>query len=112
MIEHDQLEQLLSAHLPRQRWFAGADAAPVSVEVLSATAIRDGWPGLVHVIVAVAPVGAVDASRYQLLIGLRPPQEIEVFLEGKVEAYLGDVTTSHGPAHAYDAVYDLSLIHI
>ena len=109
MIERDQLEQLLTTHLPRQRWFAGGDDAPPAVEVQSVTSIREGWPGLLHVIASVGSGGALRAGRYQLVIGLRPPEEIEVFLEGKVEAYMGDVVTSDGPAHAYDAVYDPEL---
>ncbi len=57
--------------------------------------------------------GDAGATPYQLLIGLRPPEELEVFLEGKVEAYIGEVETELGPAHAYDAVFDPELaIHL
>ena len=115
MIEIEHLEKLLLSHLPRQRWFAGGEAAPSSVTVRSATPLRTGWPGSLHVIAEVPGGDGAEASRYQLVIGLRPPGEIEVFLEGKVEAYMGDVETDEGPAHAYDAVYDpelaLDLLH-
>lgn len=115
MIETEHLEKLLLSHLPRQRWFAGGDTAPSSVTVRSATPLRTGWPGLLHVIAEVPGSDAAEPSRYQLVIGLRLPEEIEVFLEGKVEANMGDVETDEGPAHAYDAVFDpelaLDLLH-
>ena len=113
MIETEHLQQLLLNHLPKQRWFAAGEVAPDAVEVLSVTPLREGWPAALHVIAGVEGDGGVD--RYQLVVGLRPPDEIEVFLEGKVEAYIGDAQTSQGPAHAYDAVYDpelaLDLLH-
>ena len=113
MIETGHLQQLLLNHLPKQRWFAAGEVAPDAVEVLSVTPLREGWPGALHVIASVQADGGAD--RYQLVVGLRPPDEIEVFLEGKVEAYIGDAQTSQGPAHAYDAVFDpelaLDLLH-
>ena len=111
MIATDDLERLLVTHLPRQRWFGGGDAPPGAVAIRSATTLREQWPGLLHV---VAEVDHADGpGRYQLLVGVRRPEEIEVFLEGKVDAYMGDVATAAGPAHAYDAVFDPELaIHV
>ncbi|MDQ3385223.1 MAG: phosphotransferase [Actinomycetota bacterium] len=113
MIENEHLQQLLLNHLPKQRWFAAGEVAPDTVEILSVTPLLDGWPAALHVIAGVKGDGGAD--RYQLVVGLRPADEIEVFLEGKVEAYIGDAETSQGPAHAYDAVYDpelaLDLLH-
>ena len=107
MIETSDLEALLLAHLPRQRWFAARGTPPTAVTVRSATPLRDQWPGLLHVIAEIDQ--GDETARYQVLVGLRPPEEIEVFLEGKVDAYMGDVATVAGPAHAYDAVYDAEL---
>ena len=109
MIETQHLERLLLDHLPKQRWFAGGGAVPSSIEIRSATQLREGWPSALHVIAEVPAGDAGAGDRYQLVVGLRPPDEVEVFLEGKGDAYMGDVDTSQGPAHAYDAVYDPEL---
>ncbi|MEX2659863.1 MAG: phosphotransferase [Acidimicrobiales bacterium] len=109
MIETDTLEKVLSDHMPKQRWFAGGDVAPSGIRVASARSLKEGWPGLVHVIAEVPPVSGGEPVRYQLLVGLRPPEELEVFLEGKIESYMGEVATADGPAHAYDAVFDPEL---
>jgi len=109
VIETHHLERLLLDHLPKQRWFAGGEAAPTSIEIRSATQLSEGWPCALHVIAEVPAGDGRQGDRYQLVIGLRPPDEVEVFLEGKGEAHMGDVDTSQGPAHAYDAVYDPEL---
>ncbi|CAA9210275.1 MAG: Trehalose synthase [uncultured Acidimicrobiales bacterium] len=115
MIETGDLAELLAGHLPKQRWFGGGDPVTAAVEIRAVTELRQGWPGALHVIAEVPAAGGTQGHRYQLFVGLRPPDEIEVFLEGKAEAYMGDVETTQGPAHAYDAVYDpelaLDLLH-
>ncbi len=112
MIDTATLEKVLHDHLPKQRWFAGGDDPAPAVRVASVKVLKGDWPVLLHV-VAEAAHGAAGATPYQLLIGLRPPEELEVFLEGKVEAYIGEVETELGPAHAYDAVFDPELaIHL
>jgi maltokinase len=114
VIETGTLEKVLSDHLPRQRWFSGGDGGAHDVRVASVRVLCEGWPGLLHVVAEVD--GATPrAARYQVLVGLRPPEELEVFLEGKADAFMGDVVTDDGPAHAYDAVFDpelaLHLLH-
>lgn len=109
VISQPDLEALLRDHLPRQRWFAAGDAALDELRVVAATVVQEGRPGLVHVVVEVPPSSGGAARTYQLFVGLRTPDEIEVFLEGKADAFMGEVETVDGRAHAYDAVYDHEL---
>ena len=120
MIETDSLVEVLSGHLPKQRWFAGGEAALGTVRIASARTLKEGWPGLAHVIAEVTPPRGGEAVRYQVLVGLRPPGELEVFLGGRAEAFMGEIDTDGdtdggggggggGKAYAYDAVYDSEL---
>ena len=105
MITADALAVLLPDYLARQRWFAGEDAS--ALEVLDVDVLRDDWPGLVWVLFR------VNATTYQELVGLRPLDQTERFLEGKGRVYLGDVDTDDGPALAYGALVDPELaIHV
>jgi maltokinase len=115
VIDTERLAELLAGHLPKQRWFGGGELTTAALEISAVTELRQGWPGALHVIAQVPGGEGGEGHRYQLVVGLRPSDEIEVFLEGKAEAYMGDVETTQGPAHAYDAVYDpelaLDLLH-
>ncbi|MBW8484461.1 phosphotransferase [Actinomadura sp. PM05-2] len=92
------LEDLLLAWLPRQRWFAGKDRPVDEVAVASGTVLRDGDPGLRHLVLDVRQGAAVD--RYQLLAGIRrdPPERLR---QGGIGAVPG--------GFAYDAAHDPEL---
>ncbi|MBA3303716.1 MAG: hypothetical protein H0U26_07580, partial [Acidimicrobiia bacterium] len=105
MIDRRQLAAVLVEHLPGQRWFAQGERpfTAADVEVVTVDGLRGEWPGLVRVLVSVAGV------RWQLVLGLRPPDSREAFFEGKPEALLGTLDTELGPALAYDATIDPEL---
>jgi maltokinase len=95
--------QSLSAHLGRQRWYAGsAEPGPAQVQVRSARELWSGRDGAVRLLWAV-----VDAEQvpYQLLIGERPHGEPAEFLNGHDEAALATA----GSAYFYDATLDPEL---
>ena len=107
MIEQKDLERALVAYLPKQRWFGGDEADARRLEVTSVAVLRDAWPLLVHVLVSVPSHG--EAALYNVLLGLRPAEGHDVFLDGKGDAVIGDLDTSLGPAIAYDAPVDPEL---
>ncbi len=97
----ESLATLLPDFVARQRWFAGDDAN--DLEILETVELRDGWPAMVWVRFRVGVV------TYQELVGLRPLEQTERFLEGKGRVYLGDIETDDGPALAYSALVDPEL---
>jgi maltokinase len=101
VIKIDDLATLLPDYAVRQRWFAGADVE--GLEVVAHEVLRDEWPGLVWVLFRVGNV------TYQELVGLRPLEQTERFLEGKGRSYLGDIDTEDGIALAYSALVDPEL---
>src|SRR5580704_13688590 len=102
----DPLAELLTAWLPRQRWFAGKDA-PVSRlaittdATLAAGDLARGEPVLRHLIITVRQAAAADA-RYQVLVGLR--RGVPEPLAHAVIGQLPDGTA------AYDALHDPELV--
>lgn len=107
MIERDVLVAALADHLPKQRWFAGDSLKAEDLVLRSVEVLRDEWPGLVQVLAQVPSHGAV--STYQVVIGLRPADSRDHFLEGKGDALLGELHCELGPAVAYDATIDPEL---
>ncbi|HUQ63720.1 MAG TPA: phosphotransferase [Acidimicrobiales bacterium] len=101
-IATDALLPLLSEFLPCQRWYRGVDA-PAALNLLHSNIERAGWPALVDLIVD------ADGEVYQVLVGLRPSDERPEFLRGHDEASLGEIDTSSGAAHAYEATLDPEL---
>ncbi|MGH9135666.1 MAG: maltokinase N-terminal cap-like domain-containing protein, partial [Acidimicrobiales bacterium] len=108
MISPDQLAVLLPDYLPRQRWFAGGGEVPEAVDIEDFEVLQHGTPALVW---ALARVEGDDAA-YQVLVGLRPLEHTERFLEGKGRAMLGDVDSDEGPLLAYDALVDPDLARL
>jgi maltokinase len=100
-VEPTAIERLLPDYLVRQRWFAGDAVDDVSIVELDV--LREGPPQLVWALVAAGGV------TYQVVIGLRPLDQAEPFLEGKGRGVLGDVDTDDGPMLAYDATFDPDL---
>ncbi len=84
----EKLAPLLAGFLPRQRWYAGAEA-PTSVEA-TALDVRDGDPVLVWLLVHVTD-DAGERATYQVVLGGRPaPCDLE-FLQGKDRFTVGEV---------------------
>ncbi len=100
-ISRDAVDSLLPDFLPRQRWFAGDEAADASV--VDWDALRDELPGLVWALVSSSGI------TYQLPLGFRHLDSGEQFLEGKGRWVLGDVDTEQGPMLVYDAMIDPEL---
>ncbi|MDP8987083.1 MAG: phosphotransferase [Actinomycetota bacterium] len=111
MIAPGALAKALAEYLPRQRWFSGSDAGPPELRVKSVEALRTEWPALLQVLVEtrVAVGGQARTATYQAVLGLRPVDSREAFLEGKPEAILCEVDTDLGAALAYDALIDPEL---
>jgi maltokinase len=111
MIAPDALTEALAEYLPRQRWFSGSDAGPPELGLRSIQVLRTEWPALVQVLIDTrVPVGgSTRTATYQAVLGLRPVDSREAFLEGKPEAILCELDTDLGPALAYDAVIDPEL---
>jgi maltokinase len=101
-IATEALVPLLADFLPRQRWYRGTDG-PARVSLVHDATERAEWPALVDLIVD------ADGEVYQVLVGLRPDTERPDFLSGHDEAFLGEVETTLGRAHAYDATLDPEL---
>lgn len=101
-IATEALVPLLADFLPRQRWYRGTDG-PAGVSVLHDATDRAEWPVLVDLIVD------ADGEVYQVLVGLRPGAERPDFLNGHDDAFLGEVETTLGRAHAYEATLDPEL---
>lgn len=100
----EQVAGLVPDYLPRQRWFAG-ESVPDRVEIVDFELLHTELPGLAWLLVRVPG----DDASYQLLVGLRPLEENEHFLEGKGRGFLGDVESAEGPLLAYDALVDPEL---
>lgn len=111
MIDPEALTEALLEYLPRQRWFSGADAAVPELRLKSVEPLRTEWPALLQVLVeARLPVdGQMRTATYQAVLGLRPVDSREAFLDGKPEAILCELDTDLGAALAYDALIDPEL---
>jgi maltokinase len=115
MIDAADLARVLATHLPRQRWFAAAAAAAaagtdgqsgpdeVEVTVVSLLPLRQVWPVLLDAVVE------AGGARWQVVVGLRPPDDAATVVEGKPESVIGSIGTELGPALAYDAAVDPEL---
>ncbi len=112
MIEQGALTRALAEYLPRQRWFAGGEAEAADVSLASVRTLREAWPAMLQVLVdarAHDGNGAGPPATYQVVLGLRPVDRPEAFLEGKPEAVLCELGTDQGTALAYDAAIDPEL---
>ncbi|MDD9371408.1 MAG: hypothetical protein PV358_14910 [Acidimicrobiales bacterium] len=84
----EKLAPLLGGFLPRQRWYAGAEA-PTAVEVARVD-VRDGDPMLAWLLVH-ATNSAGERATYQVVLGGRPaPCDLE-FLQGKERVTVGEL---------------------
>lgn len=101
MISPEQLAVLLPDYVARQRWFAGTSAE--GLRIVEHEVLRDDWPGLVWCLFEVQGV------TYQVLVGLRPLEQTERFLEGKGRVFLGDADTDKGPALVFGGLVDPEL---
>lgn len=108
MIGAEDLAPLLPDYLTRQRWFGASDRVLDHVEIGEFELLRDAWPGLAWAL-ADATFAGGGTARYQVLVGLRPLEGGERFLEGKGRGVLGDLDTGSGPALVYDALVDPEL---
>lgn len=98
----EKLAPLLGGFLPRQRWYAGAEA-PTAVEVTPVD-VRDGDPMLAWLLVH-ATDSAGERATYQVVLGGRPaPCDLE-FLQGKERVTVGELD---GWVY-YDALIDPDL---
>ncbi len=93
---------LAAAYLERQAWYhavvgheGGEDVALLSAEVL-----RPGSPGLARLVLG------RGGSRFQLLVGSRPPAEAAEVLGSREAALLGQLTVAGATVLAYDALAD------
>jgi maltokinase len=102
------LAPLLPDYLPRQRWFGASDRVLEHVAIAEFELLRDEWPGLAWAL-ADATFADGGTARYQVLVGLRPLEGGERFLEGKGRGVLGDLDTNAGAALVYDALVDPDL---
>jgi maltokinase len=116
MIDRSELTAALAGYLPRQRWFAGGETEARDLSITSIQVLREStWPALVQVVVrAWAASGAdagveADVASYQVILGLRPVDSRDAFLEGKPEAIISELDTDLGRALAYDAAIDPEL---
>ncbi len=116
MIDRTQLAAALVDYLPRQRWFAGGEAEARDLTVTSVRVLRaDEWPALVQAVVEARAASGGDGGglpepvSYQVILGLRPVDSRDAFLEGKPEAIVSELDTDLGRALAYDAAIDPEL---
>ena len=112
MIDTGTLAKALGEYLPRQRWFGGSPSEHADVAVSSVRRLRDeGWPALLQVLVEarVGEAGRGEVATYQMVVGLRPADSRDAFLEGKPEAIICELESDLGPALAYDAAIDPEL---
>jgi maltokinase len=107
VIATEELTRALTDYLPKQRWFGSDADAARQLQIASSEVMRSDWPALVQVLVRVPSHG--DWATYQVLLGMRPIDAHDAFLEGKGDAILGELATDLGPAIAYDAPYDAEL---
>lgn len=116
MIDRTALAAALVDYLPRQRWFAGGEAEARDLSVTSVRVLREwAWPALVQVVVEARAASGGDAMAppepvsYQVILGLRPVDSRDAFLEGKPEAIISELDIDLGRALAYDAAIDPEL---
>ncbi|MFD6951180.1 aminoglycoside phosphotransferase [Nocardiopsis sp. TSRI0078] len=103
-----QLEELLAVWLPRQRWFSGKGIPIRQIRVESRyTLVSAGPEGPdLHVLVIQAGQRGLS-SRYQLLLGSRPPRSLPPDL---ARVAIGVCHVSGGrPKVIYDAAHDAQL---
>jgi maltokinase len=105
VIAHDQLAEVLAAHLPGQRWYAGASDEAVRLEVVAVDVLQGPWPALVQALVRPESSGAT----YQVVLGLLAAGSAEAVQDHRPEAVVGEIDTEAGPAIAYDATVDPEL---
>ncbi|MDA8371961.1 MAG: phosphotransferase [Nocardiopsaceae bacterium] len=101
-----QLEELLAGWIPRQRWFAGKGIPIEKVVVEAEHSVVPGEPGMRVLVVDVGQRGSI--SRYQVLLGSRPPGTLR---EELTHAAIGVCELpGHGTAcTVYDAAHDPEL---
>ncbi|CAN5806565.1 phosphotransferase [soil metagenome] len=116
MIDRTALAAALVDYLPRQRWFAGGEAEARDLSITSVRVLRGSeWPALVQVVVQARTAPGPDsgpppsAASYQVILGLRPVDSRDAFLEGKPEAIISELDIDLGRALAYDAAIDPDL---
>ncbi|KUP95279.1 maltokinase N-terminal cap-like domain-containing protein [Thermobifida cellulosilytica] len=104
-----RLEELLTAWLPAQRWFAGKGAAVDALRIEAAHVLVPGLPGLRLLVVAVVQNGRTD--RYQVLLGLRAPESVPDELAHAVIGVCESPADLDGPpaVAAYDAAHDAAM---
>jgi maltokinase len=97
----DVSTDLLAAHLPNQRWFAG-DKPPRRLKVAVRRTLRAEPPWLESLEVV------ADDVRYHLVVGARPDSDDLSFLHAD-EARIGAIAVDGVAATAYDATLDSAL---
>ncbi|PSK97473.1 maltokinase [Murinocardiopsis flavida] len=110
-----QLEDLLAAWVPRQRWFAGKGLPVEALRIESAHTVLDrsdsGGPELRILVVAVSQRG--ETARYQVLLGLRPGTTLDADLAHAAMGVCAAPGRGSGPGSAtvvaYDAAHDAEL---
>jgi maltokinase len=107
VIQNDVLATALASYLPGQRWFSGGGDAP-TISIVRSDVLRADFPALIQVVVESGP-----GARYQIVVGLRPVDSREAFLDGKPEAIIGELDSELGDVLAYDAAIDPELaVHL
>ena len=103
-----QLEELLAAWLPRQRWFSGKGIPIQQIRIESRHRLVSSGPGGPDLYLLVVQAGQRGrSSRYQVLLGARPPRDLPPELAG---AAIGVCTVASGrPRVVYDATHDAEL---
>ena len=103
-----QLEELLAVWLPRQRWFSGKGIPIRQIRVESRHTLVSAHPEGPDLSVLVLQAGQRGrSSRYQLLLGSRPPRSLPPEL---ASVAIGVCQISGGkPRVIYDAAHDAQL---
>lgn len=101
-----ELDAILPAHVARQRWYGAKGRDGVRLEIADCEQLQPPWPGLLWVVVHATEDGVV--ARYQLLLGLRPPEQTGPAAVGEAAA-VGVIQTDDGPAFCFDALVDPDL---
>ena len=103
-----QLEELLAVWLPRQRWFSGKGIPIRRVRVESRYTLVSAGPGGPDLNVLVVQAGQRGtSSRYQVLLGSRPPRSLPPHL---ARSAIGVCPVAGGrPRVVYDAAHDPQL---
>lgn len=104
---HTQLEALLPAWLPRQRWYSGSEA-PSRVEVIDLDVLRDSndgtEPGLISLIVR------ADGIDWHVPVGWRGEEDVPASVADREGAVIGSLTLSDGASGiAFDPAPDQEL---